>query len=60
MRQLILPVKSDASLVKLVEKKGRNGVLGFMKSGFQALKKKASKLKEIPGKRLANTTKYIL
>ncbi|SHI50144.1 Flavodoxin [Dethiosulfatibacter aminovorans DSM 17477] len=40
--------KIDAALVKLVEVKGRNGVFGFVKSGFQALKKKASKLEGNP------------
>lgn len=36
--------KIDAALVKLVEKKGRKGVLGFVKSGFQAINKRASEL----------------
>ena len=40
--------KIDAAVVKLVEKKDRNGVLGFIKSGFQAVNKKASKLEGNP------------
>lgn len=36
--------KIDADLVKLVEKKGRKGVLGFVKSGYQAINKRSSEL----------------
>ncbi len=40
--------KIDAALVKLVEKKARKGVLGFVRSGFQAINKKASELEGNP------------
>ena len=36
--------KIDAAIIKLVEKKNRNGIFGFIKSGFQAINKKSSKL----------------
>jgi flavodoxin len=40
--------KIDAAIIELVEKKDRKGIFGFIKSGFQAINKKSSKLEGNP------------
>lgn len=40
--------KIDGTIIKLLEKKDRKGIFGFIKSGFQAINKKSSKLQGNP------------
>jgi flavodoxin len=55
-----LAEKLNAELVELVESKGRQGLLGFMKSGYQAVAKRSSKLEGKPWEKTAGCKKLFL
>lgn len=50
----------DGELVELVETKGRKGLPGFLKSGFQAVTRKTSELHGEPWERIQGFTKIYL
>jgi flavodoxin len=53
--------KLDGELVELVEKHGRAGAIGFLKSGYQAVTQKKSTLQGEPWARIRNfSTVYLM
>lgn len=55
-----LSKRIEARLVELVEKKGRKGLKGFLKSGFQAATQKESKLLGDPLREIGSCTSLLL
>jgi len=57
---VFLAEKLNAELVELVETKGRRGLPGFIKSGYQAVARRSSELKGKPWEKTAGCKKLFL
>ena len=56
----LLAEKYDGKIINLEEKEKRKGILGFLKSGFQASKRKQSKLINTPWDEISNFDKLYI